>query len=114
MRTTLSRSGTTNYFSLDSASRRDYELFFIRFRLDAVRRTLLGEKEKMQLKAILKLSLFGIATVIAMTGAAVAQETKLDVGNTGQVGHPERSSVKIVAVESDAKVETTIAQNGGS
>lgn len=68
----------------------------------------------MQLKAILKLSLLGIATIIAMTGAAIAQETKSDVGNTGQVGHPERPSVKIVAVESDAKVDTAISQNGGS
>jgi hypothetical protein len=65
----------------------------------------------MQLKATMKLCLFVIAVTIALTGAAFAQESKPDTTATGQVAQP---SIKILAVETDADVETSIATNAAS
>ena len=68
----------------------------------------------MQLKAILKLSLFGIASVIALTGAAFAQETKSDTGATGHIAQSQQPTIKILAVATDADVQTAIAADAAS
>jgi hypothetical protein len=65
----------------------------------------------MQLKAILKLSLLGIASLLILTTAAFAQESKRDTGGTGHVGQP---TIKILAVETDADVLAEIAPDAAS